>query len=136
MSVPPPGASYPTCSDCQSAEVRPSRSTYPQDEEKLAAGAAGFWRCGNCGNRFAGPAVPPAPKEGMRRHHRKRTDALRATIDTQRDLKRWLFPLLVIVVTVIIVVLLLLQQNSQRMSLELEESSSAAPAWLNIGRRG
>ena len=96
------GAS-PACLECQSTEVRPSRSTYPRDAEALAARAGSFWRCGNCGARFLGPPV----LERKRRHHRHRRDRLDRTLDTMRASKRWVFPLLAILATILVVIYIL-----------------------------
>lgn len=98
----------PLCSECQSAEVRPSRNTYPQDKERTAEGAGSFWRCASCGARFFGP-VASAPK--AKRRHRSQAQGSWAALDRKvqldRAFKRWVFPFLVILSTIFVVIYLL-----------------------------
>ncbi len=110
MSVPSSGSPYPPCPDCQSAEVRPSKSSYPLDKEKLAAGAGAFWRCGNCGTRFMGPAAPPM-HERKYRPHRHATNPLKTAINGGAALTRFVVPLLLLTVTLLGVILVLLLRD-------------------------
>ena len=102
------GLSAPACPECRSAEVRPSRSTYPQDKERTSEGAGSFWRCVNCGSRFFGP-LPAEPK--AKRRHRSTTKESRSALDRNiriaRALKRWVFPILVVLSTIVAVIYLL-----------------------------
>lgn len=100
--------SYPQCLECGSAEVRPSRSSYPLDKEKIAGGAQRFWRCGNCGNRFVGPLAFEKPH----RSSRPGNDSLRRVIDAERSRKRWLSPLIVVLTTIVVIILVLLMRDS------------------------
>lgn len=99
---------YPPCPECSSADVRPSRSSYPLDKEKIAGGAQGFWRCGNCGNRFVGPLAFEKPH----RSSRPGNDSLRGVIDAERRRKRWLSPLIVVMTTILVIILVLLMRDS------------------------
>jgi hypothetical protein len=101
---------YPSCPDCQSAEVRPSKSSYPLDQEKLAASAGAFWRCGNCGTRFMGPAPPPVP-ERKYRPHRHATDPFKSAITGSGGMARFVVPLLLLTVTLLGVILVLLLRD-------------------------
>lgn len=97
-----------TCSECQSKQVRPSRSAYPRDREKIADGASSFWRCSNCGARFLGPLAP----ERSRRHRsrsgsRHSKESFERTLRIARMAKRWLFPVLVILSTIVAVIYML-----------------------------
>lgn len=110
MSAPPSEASYPRCPDCQSAEVRPSKSSYPLDREKLAAGAGGFWRCGNCGTRFTGPSAPPIHGRKYR-PHRQPADPLKLAITGGTGMTRFVVPLLLLTVVLLGVILVLLLRD-------------------------
>ncbi len=99
---------YPHCVDCRSADVRPSRSSYPLDKEKIAGGAQSFWRCGNCGDRFVGPLAFERPH----RSSRQGNDPLRRAIDAERGRKRWLSPLVVVITTIVVIILVLLMRDS------------------------
>jgi hypothetical protein len=94
----------PLCPECRSPDVRPSRSSYPLDREKNADGAAGFWRCENCGGRHLGP---PAPRRSSRLHD----DPLRRQIAAERGRKRWLPALLIVVTTIMGTILILVLRD-------------------------
>lgn len=108
---------YAECPECRSADVRPSRSAYPLDKEKLAGRAASFWRCGNCGHRFVGPLAP------VRSHRSSRVDQdpLRREIEAQRGRKRWLSPVIVIVTTIVVIILVLLFRDAGPLGLRLRQ---------------
>lgn len=111
MSLPLAGVSFPPCPDCQSAEVRPSKSSYPLDRQKLAAGAGGFWRCGNCGTRFLGPAAPSMP-ERKYRPHRPSGSGLKGAAKG-RGMMRLVVPLLLLTVTLLGVIVVLLLRDPE-----------------------
>ena len=94
-----------SCTECQSQEVRPSRSSYPQDKERTG-GAGSFWRCSNCGTRFLGPRTH-GPKPRRRSSPKGSKDSLEKTINFWRRAKRWLFPILAILTTVAVVIYIL-----------------------------
>ncbi len=91
------------CPECASPEVRPSRTSYPLDKERNAGGALSFWRCSNCGSRFAGPKV----SEEKRRRRAHVHDPLAESLGMSRLTKRWVFPLLVILITAVAVAFIL-----------------------------
>ena len=110
------------CPECQSRSVRPSHSSYPLDQSKVAGRDLAFWRCENCGYRFPGPRS--AERKSGRRGRRGSTrndDSLTKNVKLGRAIKRWLFPVLVIISTVIAVVYILDRRNSR------QEQSIVAP---------
>ena len=111
MSAPAEGVSLPLCPDCHSAEVRPSRSSYPLDRQKLAEGGGGFWRCSNCGTRFLGPAAP-SMRERKHRPHRHRGDGPK-NASSGGALTRFVVPLLLLTATLLGAMLVLLLRDPE-----------------------
>lgn len=93
------------CPQCGSAETRPSRSSYPQDNEKIAGARASFWRCAHCGARFLGPASSAGRKvkSAHGSGHSPRVEGDRRVM-LMRAFRNWIFPLLVILTTIAAVV--------------------------------
>lgn len=87
------------------------------DKEKIAGGAASFWRCGNCGNRFIGPLA----SERAHRSARLGKDPLRREIEAQRGRKRWLSPVVVVITTIVVIVLILLFRDAGPLGLRLRQ---------------
>jgi hypothetical protein len=88
--------------------VRPSRSSYPLDKEKISDGNASFWRCGNCGDRFVGPLA----SERSHRSARLEKDPIRREIEAHRGRRRWLSPLIVVITTIVVITLMLLLKDT------------------------
>lgn len=109
--------SYPQCPECRSDDVRPSRSSYPMDKEKIAGAAASFWRCENCGHRFVGPLAPAR----RRRSNRHEKDPLSREIEAQRGRKRWLSPVIVILTTIVVIILILLLRDAGPLGLSFQQ---------------
>lgn len=100
------GIEVPICPECQSQKAHPSRSVYPKDKEKNPRGAAGFWRCFDCGARFLGPLAPERKRRyPASRHSRDRTRSF------SRAAKRWIFPGLAILATIVAVMYMLGRQD-------------------------
>ena len=96
------------CPECRSAEIRPSRSSYPRDKERASTAEGSFWRCANCGSRFFGPPADAPPVKRQRRSATKESrSALDRNIKLTRWFKRWVFPVLVILSTIFAVIYLL-----------------------------
>ena len=102
------GAGTP-CIECGSPDVRPSRSFYPMDKEKIGESRKSFWRCGHCGARFLGPFVAERKHRHYRPHHAH--DPLAESIGISRLAKRWIFPLIVLVLTALAVAFILERRN-------------------------
>ncbi|MEO8362080.1 MAG: hypothetical protein ABI672_18775 [Vicinamibacteria bacterium] len=110
MNNGPVGAESPglTCPQCDSSEVRASRSSYPKDKETIGDKVVSFWRCGNCGARFLGPLAVAAHEKRSRRFIAKQgKSSLDRDLRAARTLKRWLFPAIVILATIFVVIYLL-----------------------------
>jgi len=97
----------PTCLECQSQIVRPSRSAYPRDAAKRAGSHGSFWRCDNCGARFLGPEAPEKKRRGHGRHGSRDPSGLTQSVKLGRTIKRIMFPAIVIIATVIAVIYIL-----------------------------
>ncbi len=98
-----------SCSECGSREVRPSRSKYPKDKERIGESVGSFWRCAVCGSRFLGPFVPDTFTNDKPEARRRRAgyDSLDRRIRLSRRLRGSIFSILVILVTIVLVAVVL-----------------------------
>lgn len=103
-----------SCPDCQSTNVRLSQSSYPLDPSKVAGRDASFWRCENCGDRFAGPPAPEPKRRKSRRGGRHSDHSLDRSSPLGRAIKEWLFPVLVIISTILAVAYILDRRNTRQ----------------------
>jgi len=99
----------PSCTECRSREVQPSRSVYPLDHVRIGGEARSFWRCSNCGARFLGHKAP----DGEKRRRRTKHDPLDGAIQRSRKQKQWIFPLLVVLATILAVMYVLDRRSAE-----------------------
>lgn len=114
----------PGCAECQSKDIRPSRSFYPMDEAKIAGRNLRFWRCDNCGARFLGPRGEGAkPRRRGRKSSRRPWEAVVPTGPKGQETRKWLIPVMVILGLIVTTLFAIDRYNTWQ-----DETGNIAPA--------